>query len=145
MVDKARSLIVEKLNCLIFRKELTKESIKNIAYLIWAIDHFGRIEPDAEMRVGIGIPGNEDFQELVIRINEEVFWLGIEAIHRTGAGSDSYEIEYFVGHPDWSFENDLSERFDGDGITAFVNLFEELIKEDHLIARTEYHGDYKTD
>jgi hypothetical protein len=36
-------------------------------------------------------------------------------------------------------------RNDEDGIAAFVNLFEELIKEDHLIVRMEYHGEDKTE
>ncbi|SFB59763.1 hypothetical protein [Algoriphagus aquimarinus] len=92
MLDIARSIAIENLYLLIFREELTNESVRNMAYLIWAIDNFRYKDADAEIRVGIEIPWQEDFQELVVRVSKEIFWIGMEAIHRTGAGSDSYDI-----------------------------------------------------
>ena len=144
MVDQARSLAVEYLYKIMFRNELNKKSIRDIAYLIWAIDNFGVKSPHAEVRVGIEISWYDDFQELVIWVGEDVFWIGVEGIQRSLSGSDSYQIEYFKGFPDWSFENDPPDRFEGDGIKAFVDLFDELIQLESLIVRTEYHGEYKT-
>lgn len=142
MVDEARNLAVENLYKLIFRNELNKKSIRDISYLIWSIDHFGAKSPDAEIRVGIEIPWYDDFQELVFRFNGDVFWIGVEGIQRSLAGSDSYQIEYFKGYSDWSFENDAGGRFEGDGILAFGALFEELLQLKKVKVQTEYWGNY---
>lgn len=74
---------------------------------------------------------------------EGVFWIGVEGIQRSVAGSDSYQIEYFKGYWDWSFENDPTDRFEGDGIKAFGDLFEELLNAKRVKVSTEYLGSYK--
>ena len=97
MAGKVRELAKDNLFKILFTRKISKKSQKDIAYFIWAIDNFGHRFPDAEIRIGIEVQENGDFQELVLRINEEILWIGLEAIHRTGIGSDSYEVEYFIG------------------------------------------------
>ncbi len=45
------------------------------------------------VRIGVLIDSGRNVQEYVIRFDNEILWLGMEGIERTGFGSDSYEKE----------------------------------------------------
>lgn len=143
-LDKVRSALIELLYRLIFKKSLKKKKIKAISYFIWSLDYFGVVGNDAEVRIRIEINNSDGTQELVLRINEDLLWLGVEGIWRSNWGSDSYETVYFIGFPDGTYEEILEDSSSDERLNEFIKVFEEVLLEDRIKLDIEYWGKYKT-
>lgn len=99
---------------------------------------------DAEVRIGIEINSSDGTQELVLRINEELLWLGVEGIWRSDYGSDSYETVYFIGYPYGTCKESSQDYLSEGRLDEFLKYFEEALGEETIKMEIEYHGEYKT-
>ncbi|PSL02238.1 hypothetical protein CLV48_11020 [Cecembia rubra] len=142
--DKARSELTRMLYMLLFKKGLKKKQVKAISYFIWSLDYFGVVNNDGEIRIGIEQNLGEGSRELVLRINEDVLWLGIEGSYKSDFGSDGYEIAYFIGYPDGSVEETLEDSSNDERLEQFLRSLEESIDEETINLEIEYWGEYKT-
>src|SRR5690554_1277996 len=100
--SKVRLLLLE----LMLVRRLNANEYKHFTYLLWAIENFPDRYPDQTIRMGLGENENEPIEEIVIRINDEVLWLGREGLERTEYGTDGYEKEMLMVYSNGEIDDD---------------------------------------
>lgn len=144
MLDQARSELIRILYLLLFKKGLKKKEIKAISYFIWSLDYFGVVSNDQEIRIGIDQKHTGGRQELVLRINEDLLWLGVEVGYKSDFGSQSHETAYFIGYPDGSVEENFEDSSFDERLDEFLRTLNEAIDGDTINLDIEYWGNYYT-
>lgn len=94
-LERIKSLITEFLiETLVHeRNGFEKREYFIVSRLLWAIQHYPSFTIPLT-RVGVLIDSGDYCEEYVIRLDEDLLWVGMDGIERTPCGSDSYENEY---------------------------------------------------
>src|SRR5690554_401311 len=115
--SKIRLLLLE----FMLVRRLDANEYKHFTYILWSIEHFPDKYPDQTIRMGLGQIENELMEEIVIRINDEVLWLGREGVERSEYGADSYEKEMLMVYSDGEIDDDPRDVLDISGVDYWCN------------------------
>lgn len=110
-IEDVRALILEIIiDILIHEKNnFGRQEYKTVSELLWVIENYPQFGI-YETRIGLQIDNGDVFEEVVIRFEKDILWLGVEGVERTTMDPDSYEREYLNESHDNLFHRLIADR-----------------------------------